>query len=211
MLWFVGLAVLAIIGVAMSFDFGERKEEQPPLESEDLAELMQNDLDMLSLGIRQVEDVIDEEKDGQSVSEGQLDLEAAALAMKAPEGAEDAQDPLPEDGEPEIANTRITKIPAQDHENSDLQDPESAGDDQRLPADIITLDRSQDDLVLIWDDRLGAEPQIRLAPNPTDPDVIDVMMDEEVVAHVPNATDLDENDIALIPESVANSLGWMRG
>jgi hypothetical protein len=72
-------------------------------------------------------------------------------------------------------------------------------------AQIIDFNADEDSILLIWDDAAGDEPTIDLAPHPTDTDLTQILMDGEAVADVDADSHIVLTDIALIPQSLAQT------
>lgn len=78
------------------------------------------------------------------------------------------------------------------------------------PARAITdFDPQADDLVVVWDDRIGEAPDVRLAPSDTAPDLLELTIDDLVIARVPAASGLTVDHVALLPQTTAQALGWL--
>lgn len=75
-------------------------------------------------------------------------------------------------------------------------------DDDDLASRIVDFKVEEDTLVLVYDDAVGAQPEITLGAHPQDEDVMQVFMDGIAVAEVENAGDLTVDDIMLTPLSV---------
>lgn len=76
---------------------------------------------------------------------------------------------------------------------------------------IEEFDPETDDLVVVWDDSAGGEPDVRLAHNDDDPDYLELWAGTDLVARAPIGTGLTAERVALIPLSAALDAGWMRG
>lgn len=72
---------------------------------------------------------------------------------------------------------------------------------------INGFDHDDENLLLIWDDSAGKEPQVALKNDYSDPKTAHVLMDGVIVAHVRNGTTLTMSDIALLPLSAAATSG----
>lgn len=74
--------------------------------------------------------------------------------------------------------------------------------------EIMSFDPSSEDLVLVWDDTTGDEPDVTLFQNPDNPELMEIRIGESVMAQVPADTNLTSDNIATIPLSAAQAIGW---
>lgn len=74
---------------------------------------------------------------------------------------------------------------------------------------IEAFDPETDDLVVVWDDSAGDEPDVRLAHNDDDPDHLELWAGTDLVARAPIGTGLTAERVALIPLSAAQDAGWV--
>ena len=74
--------------------------------------------------------------------------------------------------------------------------------------EIADFDAADDDLLLVWDDSAGEEPDLRLAASETDPEILELLIGDVVMARVPAASGLTTDHVALLPQSAAQALGW---
>lgn len=76
-------------------------------------------------------------------------------------------------------------------------------------SDVLDVDVETHDLVLVWDDDAGGEPDLRLALSASHPEYLELCIDELVLARVPAATGLTPDHVAMIPLSAALAMGWV--
>lgn len=81
--------------------------------------------------------------------------------------------------------------------------------DQRVGTEVLDYEAHTESLMLVWDDTSdGAEePTVDVAPNPDDPEVINVSMNGENVAEIYGDSNLSVADLTLIPLSSAMAIG----
>ena len=93
------------------------------------------------------------------------------------------------------AQTAVQKTPSESWVAPDIMD--------------FDVDIEGENLVLVWDDRAGNEPDLRLAPARNDPATLELSIGESVMARVPAACGLTTDHVALLPLSAAKALGWL--
>lgn len=81
--------------------------------------------------------------------------------------------------------------------------------DQRDGPEILDYEAKTESLMLVWDDTgaSAAEPEVGVAPDPDDPEVMQVSMNGENVAEVYGDAELSVADLTLIPLSSAMVIG----
>ena len=72
-------------------------------------------------------------------------------------------------------------------------------------AQIMDFNCDEDNILLVWDDADGEEPTVDLQPNPTNPDLIQILMNGTAVADVDAGSDIELSDIVLIAQSLAQT------
>lgn len=89
-----------------------------------------------------------------------------------------------------------------------------AGDDTIVLGDWITeghaaqitdFNGDEDNILLVWDDAAGDEPTVGLQINPTNPDLIQILMNGTAVADLDAGSDIELSDIVLIAQSLAQT------
>ncbi|MEP4196534.1 MAG: hypothetical protein ABJL99_12970 [Aliishimia sp.] len=80
--------------------------------------------------------------------------------------------------------------------------------DNASAADLEAFNVAEDDLVLVWDDSTDEEPSVTLSQNVDSPDLMDIKIGDDVMAQVPAESNVTSDNIALIPLSAAQSIGW---
>lgn len=97
-----------------------------------------------------------------------------------------------------------------------LEDPAGSVDQllsdwiaERDGAEILDYEARTESLMVVWDDTeaTASEPQVDVAPDPDDPEVMHVSMNGENVAEVYGDSALSVADITLIPLSSAMAVG----
>jgi hypothetical protein len=80
---------------------------------------------------------------------------------------------------------------------------------QSTGPEIIDYEAKKDCIVLVWDDTsaLVQEPDVSVAPDPDDPEVMQVQMNGSTVAEVYGDCELSVSDLTLIPLSSALVVG----
>lgn len=73
-------------------------------------------------------------------------------------------------------------------------------------ATLMDFDAVEDQVVVVYDDRSGAVPEVELRDSPTEPGMMELLVDGEVLAVMPGAEAPDPGDIVLIGESVAGEM-----
>jgi hypothetical protein len=72
-------------------------------------------------------------------------------------------------------------------------------------AQIMDFNCEEDNILLVWDDANGEEPTVDLQPNPTNPNLIQILMNGTAVADVDAGSDIELSDIVLIAQSLAQT------
>ncbi|MEM6888947.1 MAG: hypothetical protein AAF636_12495 [Pseudomonadota bacterium] len=77
--------------------------------------------------------------------------------------------------------------------------------EQGSEAEAVDYHSEHDSLVLVWDDsgESSKEPDLSIAPDPHDPEVMQVRVGNEIIADVYGDSDLQLSDIIMIPLSSA--------
>lgn len=80
---------------------------------------------------------------------------------------------------------------------------------ERNGADRLEYEASTEGLMLVWDDSEAgaAEPDVTVAPDPDNPEVMQIAMNGETVAQVHGDASLNASDLTLIPLSSAVEVG----
>ncbi|MDW3180376.1 hypothetical protein [Roseobacter sp.] len=81
--------------------------------------------------------------------------------------------------------------------------------EQRDGSEILDYESQTESLMLVWDDTHedASEPDVGVAPDPDDPEVMQVSMNGENVAEVYGDAELSVADLTLIPLSSAMAIG----
>lgn len=82
--------------------------------------------------------------------------------------------------------------------------------DQNPNVPIVHHDEETEELFLLWDDTIGDEPLITVAPDGRDPNLSLVFMDGDLVAQVSCKRSIQAEDIGLMPISAAQSMGLIQ-
>lgn len=82
---------------------------------------------------------------------------------------------------------------------------------ERSGVEILDYSADDESLMLVWDDTdaNAPEPDVDVAPDPDDPEVMQVSMNGENVAEVYGDAEMDASDLTLIPLSSAIVIGLM--
>lgn len=214
MVWFLSLALLLVLGIYWSIDLHRRDPDaEPKAENDRLAELMQDDLEQIITP----PETPAPERDADTIGDDIADAIAATRAERGDNAAAQAT------GDTDAVATSSEESHA-DEEFQAAMDADTTGDDTHDAEDIsrdpaangasahgdepLDFDAEEDGLVLVWDDTAGPEPKVSLTENRRDPALVDVLMDDEIVAQIPKDAGLTAEKIALVRLSSARTLGW---
>jgi hypothetical protein len=133
---------------------------------------------------------------------------AAPAGVDAADGVESVEPPLAQH-----VKTVPNMTAAQD---GTLLDASAEGSEttgwiaQEHAAQIHDFEPAQDALVLVWDDRTpdAREPQVHIAEDTAQPGQLQVWMGRRMMAQIGGPAPLAEADLALVPLSVAQDLGF---
>ncbi|WP_300011814.1 hypothetical protein [uncultured Roseobacter sp.] len=219
MLWLAGLMGVAGVGAAafvgIKADVDEEEEDLLQDESEQTSDVG----DLLS----QIKEHSD--AGGLLQSDTQVAFNTAETAYPAGGWGDDILNEVM--AEPEAAETdaSVETSPSQEiiYSSAMLEadevefDAPSEGDgvllsdwiEQRDGSEILDYQAQTESLMLVWDDTHegAAEPDVDVAPDPDDPEVMQVSMNGENVAEVYGDAELSVADLTLIPLSSAMVIG----
>jgi hypothetical protein len=72
-------------------------------------------------------------------------------------------------------------------------------------AQITDFNGDDDTILLVWDDAAGDEPKVDLQINPTNPDLMQILMNGTAIADVDAGSDIELSDIVLVAQSIAQT------
>ncbi len=81
--------------------------------------------------------------------------------------------------------------------------------DSRRVIPLVFHDSDTEELFLLWDDADDLEPVVSVSPDADNPNVTRIYMNGDLVARVSCTHDIAVDDVGLMPQSAANSLGLL--
>jgi len=76
------------------------------------------------------------------------------------------------------------------------------------PVHVSDFDSGEDEIVLVWDNYAGDEPEVALSADEDDPSLMNILLDDAVVAQVPAGSGLTVDQINLMPLNEASTVRW---
>lgn len=191
MLWLAGLMGIAGVGAAslITFPPDDEPEEDTPMAD-----------DIIQTG----HDLLDEIDAQYPTSAAQPDIfELVAEDIQAELGTTEMPDTLAP------VETLLTAIEDEVFETESEEVLVGDWVSQGEPSEVISYRAETESLMLVWDDMATSakEPDVDVAPDPDDEDVMHVLMNDRSVAEVYGDPDLTAADVTLIPLSSALIVG----
>lgn len=219
MLWLAGLMGVAGVGAAafvgITADVGEEEEDQLPEESEqtsDVGNLLSQIRDHSEAGgLLQADTEVAFNTSSTVDSAGGWGDDVLNEVMAE---TEDAAPEAPEDAAPSqdiVYSSAMLETDDLALDASAQQDEILLSDwiEQRDGSEVLDYESKTESLMLVWDDTHdgASEPDVGVAPDPDDPEVMQVSMNGENVAEVYGDAELSVADLTLIPLSSAMVIG----